>query len=94
MLTTAMAHAAETGALSWRLRAAIDLARLWRAGTKADAARSLLSSVVDTFTEGFATRDLAIAAELAAEFAAQRAPGLIAGQVPPRSMAHIVRRCG
>jgi predicted ATPase/DNA-binding winged helix-turn-helix (wHTH) protein len=64
LLVDAMAAAAETGALSWRLRAAIDLARLWRAGAQAGAARTMLAPVLDQFTEGFATRDLVDAAQL------------------------------
>jgi predicted ATPase/DNA-binding winged helix-turn-helix (wHTH) protein len=64
LLINAMELAEETGALSWRLRAAIDLARLWRAAAKTGEARSMLLSVLNKFTEGFATRDLMIAAQL------------------------------
>lgn len=63
-LLEAMAIAEETGALSWRLRAAIDLAKLWRAAGKSGEARKLLLSVLNKFTEGFSTRDLIIAAQL------------------------------
>jgi predicted ATPase len=59
LLARAMAHAGETGALSWRLRAAIDLARL-----RPDGARKLLMPVFSQFTEGFATRDLVAAAAI------------------------------
>ena len=44
--------------LSWELRCATSLARLWRDQTRSDAARELLASVYDRFTEGFATGDL------------------------------------
>jgi predicted ATPase/DNA-binding winged helix-turn-helix (wHTH) protein len=64
LLIRAMALAEETSALSWRLRAAIDLAKLWRAGPKAGDARRVLLPVLNEFTEGFATRDLIVAAEL------------------------------
>jgi predicted ATPase len=52
--------------MSWRLRAANDLARLWRAGSREDDARKMLLPVFNEFTEGFATRDLVAAAELLA----------------------------
>jgi predicted ATPase/DNA-binding winged helix-turn-helix (wHTH) protein len=46
------------GALSWELRAATSLARLWRGQARRDQARELLASVYGRFTEGFATVDL------------------------------------
>jgi hypothetical protein len=46
------------GALSWELRAATDLARLWRDQDRAAEARELLGSVYGRFTEGFETVDL------------------------------------
>lgn len=64
MLLEAMTIAEATGALSWRLRAAIDLAKLWRAAGKSGEARNLLLSVLNKFTEGFSTRDLIVAAQL------------------------------
>jgi class 3 adenylate cyclase/tetratricopeptide (TPR) repeat protein len=42
----------------WELRAALDLARLWRDQGKRAEARDLLSPVYGWFTEGFDTRDL------------------------------------
>jgi predicted ATPase len=42
----------------WELRAALDLARLWREQGKRTEARDLLSPVYGWFTEGFDTRDL------------------------------------
>jgi predicted ATPase/DNA-binding winged helix-turn-helix (wHTH) protein len=64
LLIRAMALAEETGALSWRLRAASDLAKLWRASSKTCDARKILLSVLNKFTEGFTTRDLIAAAQL------------------------------
>jgi len=45
-------------AKSWELRAASDLARLWRDQGKSDDARDLLKPVFVWFTEGFETADL------------------------------------
>jgi predicted ATPase len=46
------------GALSWELRAATSLARLWRDQNRTKAAREILAPVYDRFTEGFETTDL------------------------------------
>ena len=53
-LTVARAQQAK----SWELRAAMSMARLWRAQGKRDEARDLLAPVYGWFTEGFDTRDL------------------------------------
>jgi predicted ATPase len=45
-------------ALSWELRTATSLARLWRYQHRVADARALLKPVYDRFTEGFATADL------------------------------------
>ena len=45
-------------AKSWELRAATSLGRLWAGGRKKKRARSLLTEVYDTFSEGFDTPDL------------------------------------
>ena len=45
-------------AKSWELRAAMSMARLWRAQGKRDEARELLAPVYGWFTEGFDTLDL------------------------------------
>jgi predicted ATPase/DNA-binding winged helix-turn-helix (wHTH) protein len=55
------------GALSWELRCATSLARLWRDHARSDEARELLAPVYDRFTEGFATSDLRAAKDLIAE---------------------------
>jgi predicted ATPase len=46
------------GALSWELRAATSLARLWHRQDRSAEARELLAPVYDRFTEGFETADL------------------------------------
>jgi predicted ATPase len=46
------------GALSWELRAATSLARLWLEQNRTKAAREILAAVYDRFTEGFETADL------------------------------------
>ena len=46
------------GALSWELRAATSLARLWRDQGRPADAMALLQPVYDRFTEGFDTADL------------------------------------
>jgi predicted ATPase len=45
-------------AKSWELRAAISMARLWRARGKPQQARELLAPIYEWFTEGFDTLDL------------------------------------
>ena len=56
-------------ALSWELRAAISLARLWRGQHRVGEARELLASVYRRFTEGFETADLKAAKSLLAQLA-------------------------
>ena len=46
------------GALSWELRAAMSLARLWRDQGRSAEGLALLKRVYDRFTEGFGTADL------------------------------------
>jgi predicted ATPase len=54
----ALDWARRQGALSWELRAATSLARLWRDQNRTHAAREILAPVYDRFTEGFETTDL------------------------------------
>lgn len=58
LLLESIAMAQHIGAMSWRLRAANDLAHLWRAGARAREARELLHPIYNEFLEGFGTRDL------------------------------------
>jgi predicted ATPase len=60
----ALDWARRQGALSWELRAATNLARLWRDQTRSQEARDLLAPVYDRFTEGFDTADLKTAKAL------------------------------
>jgi predicted ATPase/DNA-binding winged helix-turn-helix (wHTH) protein len=59
-----IALARQTGALSWRLRAATGLTALSLAGPRAERAQALLRSTYDEFTEGFETPDLVAASKL------------------------------
>ncbi len=52
------------GALSWELRAATSLARLWQQQDRAAEAREFLAPVYDRFTEGFDTADVKAAKTL------------------------------
>src|SRR5216684_5521845 len=54
------------GALSWELRSATSLARLWRGQQRVNQARKLLGPVYRRFTEGFETADLVAARTLLA----------------------------
>jgi predicted ATPase len=66
----ALAVARQQQAKSWELRAAMSMARLWRAQGKGDEARDLLAPVYGWFTEGFDTLDLKEAKALLDELAA------------------------
>jgi predicted ATPase/DNA-binding winged helix-turn-helix (wHTH) protein len=63
----ALGRARRQGALSWELRAATSLARLWRDQARSKEARELLAPVYGRFTEGFATADLRAAKSLIEE---------------------------
>jgi class 3 adenylate cyclase/tetratricopeptide (TPR) repeat protein len=63
-LRQAVAMARDEGTKSLELRAAVSLARLYRARGHDNKARNVLASVYDWFTEGFETRDLLEAKEL------------------------------
>jgi hypothetical protein len=57
LLLRSLDVARQQGALSWELRSAISLAELWERENRREAAFSLLASMRDRFTEGFATAD-------------------------------------
>jgi predicted ATPase len=57
------------GALSWELRTASSLARLWRDQHRVKEAHALLGSVYGRFTEGFSTADLREARSLLEQLA-------------------------
>jgi predicted ATPase len=65
----ALELALRQGALSWELRAATSLARLWHDQARRKQAYELLASVYARFTEGFATADLKEAKRLLEELA-------------------------
>ena len=60
--------ARQQSTLSWELRSATSLARLWHLGGRAAEARDLLAVTYDRFTEGFSTSDLIIARRLIADW--------------------------
>jgi predicted ATPase len=60
----ALDSACRQGALSWELRAATSLARLWYGQDRRAEALALLQPVYDRFTEGFDTADLKAAKAL------------------------------
>ena len=60
--------ARQQSTLSWELRSATDLARLWHRGGRVAKARALLVTTVDRFTEGFGTSDVVTARRLIAEW--------------------------
>ena len=64
------------GALSWELRAATSLGRLWRNLGRGTEAHDLVASVYNRFTEGFDTADLKAARALP-RFLQSAEPGLI-----------------
>ncbi len=50
--------ARQQSAKSWKLRAAVSLAKLWSTKNRRDDARILLAPIYAWFTEGFDTPDL------------------------------------
>lgn len=64
LMQKALDIARRQGALSWELRAATSLARLWRDGGQGDVAGDLLESVLARFSEGFGTANLLAARHL------------------------------
>jgi predicted ATPase len=70
-LHKALAVARQQSARFWELRAALDLARLWRDQGKRKEAHELLAPVYGWFTEGLDTRDLKEAKALLDELAAR-----------------------
>ncbi len=70
----ALALARRQGALSWELRAATSLARLWRDQGRSTEGMALLQPVYGRFTEGFETADLRAARALLDALAEPNAP--------------------
>jgi predicted ATPase/DNA-binding winged helix-turn-helix (wHTH) protein len=65
----ALDWARRQGALSWELRAATSLARMWGKQGRTEEARQLLALIYDRFTEGFETADLKAAKRCLDQFA-------------------------
>jgi class 3 adenylate cyclase len=70
LLHASLATAREQGARLWELRAATNLAELWRDARRHAAARDLLAPLCAWFTEGARTADLGAARRLLAELGA------------------------
>jgi len=68
----ALHWARRQGALSWELRAAISLARMWRNQGRSKEARQLVAPIYRRFTEGFETADLKIAESFLEQFESHR----------------------
>jgi class 3 adenylate cyclase/predicted ATPase len=62
--------ARKQGALSWELRTAVSLARLWQSAGRSEQAAELLMPIVGKFSEGFLTPDLKQAIQLVKELGA------------------------
>jgi predicted ATPase/DNA-binding winged helix-turn-helix (wHTH) protein len=72
LLLRSLDIAREQGALSWELRTAMSLARLWHSQHRTQEARDLLGSVHARFTEGFGTTDLVNAGTLLKDLSVSR----------------------
>ncbi|TWB23577.1 putative ATPase [Nitrospirillum amazonense] len=83
----AMAWARQQEALSWELRAALSLARLWRSQGRSADAHALVHGVHGRFTEGFLTADLVAARDLMVtlvqDMACPLASGVLDGAIGP-----------
>ncbi len=73
-LLQSLQRAREQFMLSWELRTAIDLARLWHANGRSSEAHELLSPIYSQFTEGFDTHDLLEARSLLRAVKASSSP--------------------
>ena len=67
LLMSSLRLSNQRGLLSFELRSAISLAKLWRAQGAAREGFELLSQIYSRFSEGFQTRDLLVAAGLVEE---------------------------
>jgi predicted ATPase len=70
LYSRSLAVAREQGALSWEMRTATSLARLWRDQDRLAEARKLVASTYARFSEGLDTADLRAAKSLLEELAA------------------------
>jgi len=81
----ALDWARRQGALSWELRTATSLSRLWHNQGRRQEAHRLLAPIYDRFTEGFATADLRAAKALIGEISPTPPPPLSKDSSPPVS---------
>ena len=72
LLQRSLDTARAQGALSWELRTATSLARLWHEQQRTREAYELLTSVRDRFAEGFETTDLIKAGTLLEDMAVRK----------------------
>ncbi len=63
-LSRSLELARQQSTLSWELRAAMSLGRLWQRSGRVTEARDLVAATYDRFTEGFGSADLATARQL------------------------------
>jgi hypothetical protein len=80
----ALDEARNQGALAWELRAATSLARLWQRGGRKQEAASLLSGLVQRFTEGSRTADMVAATDLLASLMPVKLPSALGGEARER----------
>jgi predicted ATPase/DNA-binding winged helix-turn-helix (wHTH) protein len=90
VLRRSLEIAARQGALSWELRAATSLARLWHAQRRTPEARNLLASVHTRFMEGFESTDLVKARTLLEEMGAHKRRSSPSTALNRRRMHHLV----
>ncbi|TCL64699.1 winged helix-turn-helix domain-containing protein [Rhizobium sp. BK251] len=83
-LLSAMEAARRQSALSWELKAALPLVRLWVEQGRIDDAKALIERNYLRFTEGFETPDLVAARQLVVELAHRRGTK----SLPPHSDRH------
>jgi predicted ATPase len=81
----ALDWARRQGALSWELRTATSLSRLWHNQGRTQEAHRLLAQIYDRFTEGSATADLRAAKALISEISPTPRPPFTKGASPPVS---------
>jgi len=84
----ALDWARRQGALSWELRTATSLSRLWHDQGRTQEAHRLLAPIYDRFTEGFATIDLRAAKALIADISPTTPPFSVAGHTRHRERKH------
>ena len=80
----ALGEARHQEALAWELRAATSLARLWQGGGRKQEGASILSNIVQRFTEGGRTADMVAATDLLACLMPIKPLSTLGGEVAER----------